>query len=106
MARAAGEARGAPRRHQAPRSRSAPFQRLLSLPPCLFPSRLGTASGVDALRAARVVASDVRAIDVNMGCPVKFSTAGGMGSALLTQPEKARPQHSDESAESAREGNR
>ena len=47
----------------------------------------GTASAVEALKAAQVVAADVRAIDVNMGCPVKFSVQGGMGSALLTQPE-------------------
>ena len=52
--------------------------------------QLGTASAGDALRAAQVVGSDVRAIDVNMGCPVKFSTQGGMGSALLSQPEKVR----------------
>ena len=52
--------------------------------------QLGTADAAEALRAARVVADDVRAIDVNMGCPVKFSLQGGMGSALLTQPEKVR----------------
>ena len=52
--------------------------------------QLGTASAAEALRAAQVVGSDVRAIDINMGCPVKFSTQGGMGSALLTQPEKVR----------------
>ena len=52
--------------------------------------QLGTASGPDALAAANVVADDVRALDVNMGCPVKFSTQGGMGSALLTQPERIR----------------
>ena len=27
-------------------------------------------------------------IDVNMGCPKGFSLKGGMGAALLTQPEK------------------
>jgi len=32
---------------------------------------------------------DVGAIDVNMGCPKPFSTAGGMGSALLKQPQRA-----------------
>lgn len=52
--------------------------------------QLGTASGPDALAAANVVADDVRAIDVNMGCPVKFSTQGGMGSALLQDPERVR----------------
>jgi len=29
-------------------------------------------------------------IDVNMGCPKAFSLKGGMGSALLTQPETVR----------------
>ena len=52
--------------------------------------QMGTASGPSALEAARVVVDDVRAIDVNMGCPEKFSTHGGMGSALLSQPEKVR----------------
>lgn len=31
---------------------------------------------------------DIAAFDVNMGCPKEFSIKGGMGSALLTQPEK------------------
>eukprot|EP01083_Nonionella_stella_P077969 213130_1 len=52
--------------------------------------QLGTADAVRALRASEVVARDVRAIDVNMGCPKHFSVAGGMGSALLRRPEKAR----------------
>ena len=52
--------------------------------------QLGTACAADALRAAQHVGGDVRAIDINMGCPVKFSLQGGMGSALLTQPEKVR----------------
>ena len=50
--------------------------------------QLGSACAATALRAAQVVAPDVRAIDLNMGCPVKFSTAGGMGSALLSEPAK------------------
>ena len=33
---------------------------------------------------------DVAGIDVNMGCPKEFSLKGGMGAALLTQPEKVR----------------
>lgn len=32
---------------------------------------------------------DVAAIDVNMGCPKPFSIKGGMGAALLKEPEKA-----------------
>ena len=33
---------------------------------------------------------DVSGIDVNMGCPKDFSLKGGMGAALLTQPDKVR----------------
>ena len=49
--------------------------------------QLGTSDAARALRAATVVAADVRGIDINMGCPLKFSVAGGMGSALLRKPE-------------------
>ena len=52
--------------------------------------QLGTACAAQALLAAQHAAADVRAIDINMGCPVKFSVQGGMGSALLAQPEKIR----------------
>uniref|UniRef100_A0A3Q3QY59 DRBM domain-containing protein n=1 Tax=Monopterus albus TaxID=43700 RepID=A0A3Q3QY59_MONAL len=31
---------------------------------------------------------DVAAIDVNMGCPKEYSTKGGMGAALLSNPDK------------------
>lgn len=33
---------------------------------------------------------DVAAIDINMGCPKEFSIKGGMGAALLSQPDKVR----------------
>ena len=33
---------------------------------------------------------DVAGIDVNMGCPKEFSLKGGMGAALLSQPERIR----------------
>ena len=52
--------------------------------------QLGTACATEALQAAQKAAGDVRAVDLNMGCPVKFSLQGGMGSALLTEPEKVR----------------
>jgi tRNA-dihydrouridine synthase 2 len=51
--------------------------------------QLGTGDPDLALRAALVVHRDVAAIDVNMGCPKRFSTAGGMGSALLQDPQRA-----------------
>lgn len=49
--------------------------------------QIGTANSNDAILGAQVVCNDVKAIDVNMGCPVLFSTQGGMGSALLNKPE-------------------
>lgn len=52
--------------------------------------QLGTACATEALQAANHVADCVKAVDLNMGCPVKFSVQGGMGSALLTEPEKVR----------------
>lgn len=49
--------------------------------------QIGTASAASALLGAEIVARDVAAIDVNMGCPKHFSVSGGMGCALLTKPE-------------------
>ncbi|RWS03170.1 tRNA-dihydrouridine(20) synthase-like [NAD(P)+], partial [Dinothrombium tinctorium] len=34
--------------------------------------------------------NDVSGIDINMGCPKEFSIKGGMGAALLAQPEKIK----------------
>jgi len=52
--------------------------------------QVGTSSAALALQCAELVANDVAAIDVNMGCPKHFSTAGGMGARLLDQPELVR----------------
>ena len=52
-------------------------------------AQIGTSAPELALAAASVVAGDVGAIDVNMGCPLPFSVSGGMGSALLGKPETA-----------------
>ena len=52
--------------------------------------QLGTGDPDHALAAARHVEADVDGIDVNMGCPKKFSVQGGMGSALLREPERIR----------------
>ncbi len=52
--------------------------------------QVGTSSAVSALQSAELVAGDVAAIDVNMGCPKHFSTSGGMGARLLGQPELVR----------------
>jgi tRNA-dihydrouridine synthase 2 len=49
--------------------------------------QIGTASPTLAVEAARLVAADVAGIDVNAGCPKSFSTSGGMGAALLKDPD-------------------
>lgn len=49
--------------------------------------QMGTASPELAVQAAKIVAADVAGIDVNSGCPKPFSTAGGMGAALLKTPD-------------------
>lgn len=51
--------------------------------------QLGTGEPNLALQAAMHVYQDVDAIDINMGCPKKFSVSGGMGSALLSDPDRA-----------------
>lgn len=33
---------------------------------------------------------DISGFDINMGCPKTFSVKGGMGSALLDEPEKIK----------------
>uniref|UniRef100_A0A8C9W4R5 Dihydrouridine synthase 2 n=1 Tax=Scleropages formosus TaxID=113540 RepID=A0A8C9W4R5_SCLFO len=50
--------------------------------------QMGTADPERALAVARLVENDVAAIDVNMGCPKEYSTKGGMGAALLSDPDK------------------
>ncbi|ORX94524.1 hypothetical protein BCR34DRAFT_499191 [Clohesyomyces aquaticus] len=49
--------------------------------------QVGTANPDLAVQAGRIVAPDVAGIDVNAGCPKPFSTAGGMGAALLKTPD-------------------
>ncbi|KAJ2615376.1 tRNA-dihydrouridine synthase 2 [Coemansia sp. RSA 1365] len=50
--------------------------------------QLGTADPTLALAAAKVVEQDVAGIDLNCGCPKKFSIQGGMGAALLKKPDQ------------------
>ena len=45
--------------------------------------QMGTGDPLLAVAAAKHVEQDVAGIDVNMGCPKKFSLSGGMGAALL-----------------------
>ena len=52
--------------------------------------QLGTGDATRALKCAMLAAKDVSAIDINMGCPLKFSTSSGAGAALLKKPETVR----------------
>ncbi|KAK7115278.1 tRNA-dihydrouridine(20) synthase [NAD(P)+]-like [Littorina saxatilis] len=52
--------------------------------------QMGTSDPKRALAAARKVEKDVAGIDINMGCPKEFSIKGGMGCALLSQPDKIK----------------
>ncbi|BFZ13458.1 hypothetical protein BsWGS_16500 [Bradybaena similaris] len=52
--------------------------------------QIGTCDGKRALAAARKLQDYIAGVDVNMGCPKEFSVKGGMGAALLTQPEKVK----------------
>ncbi|XP_078607948.1 tRNA-dihydrouridine(20) synthase [NAD(P)+]-like [Branchiostoma floridae x Branchiostoma japonicum] len=52
--------------------------------------QMGTADPERALKVAKLVENDVAGIDVNMGCPKEYSTKGGMGAALLSNPEKIK----------------
>ncbi|KAL5988383.1 hypothetical protein ACLOJK_036147 [Asimina triloba] len=49
--------------------------------------QMGTSNAVRALTAAQLICQDVAAVDINMGCPKSFSLSGGMGAALLSNPE-------------------
>ena len=51
--------------------------------------QLGCSSAADAVRAAEVVARDVVAVDVNMGCNKHAAVSCGMGAALTEDPAKA-----------------
>ncbi|EJT68358.1 tRNA dihydrouridine synthase [Gaeumannomyces tritici R3-111a-1] len=50
--------------------------------------QLGSGDPARAVEAARLVAGDVAGIDLNAGCPKPFSTTGGMGAALLRDPDR------------------
>ncbi|KAF9026444.1 tRNA-dihydrouridine(20) synthase [NAD(P)+]-like [Haplosporangium bisporale] len=50
--------------------------------------QIGSANADLALEAALTVAQDVSTIDLNCGCPKRFSVHGGMGAALMEEPEK------------------
>ncbi|KAF5273555.1 hypothetical protein FQR65_LT04553 [Abscondita terminalis] len=52
--------------------------------------QLGTCDPQRALQVAKLIENDIAGIDINMGCPKEFSLKGGMGAALLKQPDKAK----------------
>lgn len=52
--------------------------------------QMGTSDPERALQTAKMVEQDVSAVDVNMGCPKDYSIKGGMGAALLKDPEKVK----------------
>ncbi|KAH8385800.1 hypothetical protein KR093_011784 [Drosophila rubida] len=51
--------------------------------------QLGTSDASRALTVSKLVEHDIAGIDINMGCPKEFSIKGGMGAALLAEPDKA-----------------
>lgn len=51
---------------------------------------MGTANPSRAVEVAKMVEKDVSAIDINMGCPKRYSTSLGIGSALLFNVENAK----------------
>ena len=52
--------------------------------------QIGTGEAGRAMKCAELACKDVKAIDINMGCPLKFSTSNGAGAALLKKPETMR----------------
>ncbi|KAH8266559.1 hypothetical protein KR018_001418, partial [Drosophila ironensis] len=51
--------------------------------------QMGTSDAQRALAVARLLERDIAGLDINMGCPKEFSIKGGMGAALLGDPDKA-----------------
>lgn len=49
--------------------------------------QLGVADPVRGAAAALVCSNDIDGIDINMGCPKKFSVHNGFGAALMKRPE-------------------
>ncbi|TNY17003.1 hypothetical protein DMC30DRAFT_410093 [Rhodotorula diobovata] len=50
--------------------------------------QLGSADPQLAVEALRVIENDVAGVGLNCGCPKSFSLQGGMGAALLKDPER------------------
>lgn len=52
--------------------------------------QIGSNNPEYAIRATEIFQDDICGVDVNMGCPMKFSTSGGMGAALMYDLDKAK----------------
>lgn len=50
--------------------------------------QLGSADAKLAVQAAQIIQQDVAGVGLNCGCPKPFSIQGGMGAALLSEPDK------------------
>ncbi|GAA5909689.1 tRNA-dihydrouridine(20) synthase (NAD(+)) [Sporobolomyces salmoneus] len=50
--------------------------------------QLGSADPELAVKALKVIENDVAGVGLNCGCPKSFSLSGGMGAALLKDPER------------------
>ncbi|KAH8373168.1 hypothetical protein KR009_000109 [Drosophila setifemur] len=51
--------------------------------------QMGTSDAERALAVGKLLQRDIAGLDINMGCPKEFSLKGGMGAALLAEPDKA-----------------
>ncbi|XP_017141563.1 tRNA-dihydrouridine(20) synthase [NAD(P)+]-like [Drosophila miranda] len=51
--------------------------------------QMGTSDATRALAVGKLLQQDISGLDINMGCPKEFSIKGGMGAALLADPDKA-----------------
>ncbi|KAH8356501.1 hypothetical protein KR084_003055 [Drosophila pseudotakahashii] len=51
--------------------------------------QMGTSDAGRALAVGQLLQRDISGLDINMGCPKEFSIKGGMGAALLADPDKA-----------------
>ncbi|EDW82749.2 uncharacterized protein Dwil_GK10156 [Drosophila willistoni] len=51
--------------------------------------QMGTSDAERALAVGKLLQRDISGLDINMGCPKEFSIKGGMGAALLAEPDKA-----------------
>lgn len=58
----------------------------LEKPQLIF--QLGSADPQLAAQAMKVIEQDVAGVGLNCGCPKSFSLQGGMGAALLKDPER------------------